>query len=287
MPGSALLVLFMVSVAAPSLAQTPSEDAGSIQSKQAASPTASSVNGNTPPTAIGSQTCAGFYPPIALRLNQQGTTTVTVHVTATGIVAGASVKAMSGHEALDAATIRCAMTWTYRPAMRNGTPVAEDVDRTMCWSLEGRTCRPPVPFLPRGAPAGWERDAPFYLAGELASYRLSQMPAAEQYLNAEAYWDFSNLDDFVTSIDANLQRIRPVRVERKERIVLCDGEPASEIEFSGAGLVSADPNRMLNVEQVTAVKDGWGYVSTYTRPAESPKRPDAEQWLRAFCQSSG
>jgi hypothetical protein len=145
---------------------------------------------------------------------------------------------------------------------------------------------PPVPFFPQGPPAGWERESfSPYLAGNLASYKLSRAPGAEQYLSAKAYWGFSDLGKFVVTIDANLQNAKRVNPLREEPTTVCGSEPASEIEFSEAGLVPADPNRILNVEQVRTVKNGWAYVSTYIRPSESPKRPDAEQWIRAFCQS--
>jgi len=156
----------------------------------------------------------------------------------------------------------------------------------MCWSLEGGTCRPPVPFLPPDAPVGWEREGPSYLAGDLGSYKLSSAPAAEQYLSTKAYWGHSDLGKFVATIDASLQNVKSVNLLREETTV-CSGEPASEIEFSETGLVSTDPNRVLNVEQVRTVKNGWAYMTTYIRPAESPKRPDAELWIRAFCQSRG
>lgn len=152
----------------------------------------------------------------------------------------------------------------------------------------GGAVLPPVPFLPPASPAGWERESSSpYLGGNLASYKLSHAPAAEQYISAKAYWGFSDLSRFVATIDANLQDVKRVNPLREEPTTVCDAEPASEIEFTEAGLVSADPDRVLDVEQVRTVKDGWALVSTYIRPAESPKRPDAEQWIRAFCQSGG
>lgn len=263
-----------------------------IQSSRPTSQLASSAIDVTRPMAIGDQTCAGFYPPIAIRLNQQGTTVVTVHVTAQGTVAGATIKAASGHDALDAATLRCAMTWTYRPATQKGIPVAGDAERTMCWTLRG-ACPPPIPFLPPPAPVGWEREgSPTYLGGILASYKLFGALANEQYLSAAAYsanavQSFTNLADFVAQNDSNLRSVKELHVLSEKVAMPCGGELVSQIEYSQPGLLRSDPARFFDVEQVRTVKNSWAYVTTYIRPAESPKRPDAEQWIRAFCTSPG
>jgi TonB family protein len=284
------LVLFLLSAAAPSPAQTLSASPGAIQSNQPTSQPASPANGVTLPIAIvpqnWSQNCA--YPPIAVRLNQQGTTIVTVHVTAKGTVADVTVKATSGHEALDMAAVRCATAQTYRPATQNGIAVEAYAERAMRWTLEGGTSPPPVPFLPPSPPTGWEREGTSqHLAGILVSYKLSQAPTAEQYLSAGAYLKFSDLGDFVAKNDTNLQSIRGLHLLGEEQATICGREPASEVEYSQSGLVSADPDRILDVDQVRTVKNGWAFVTTYIRPAESPKRPDAEQWIRMYCDSRG
>ena len=66
-----------------------------------------------------------FYPSVAIRLNETGTTTVAVHIGADGSVESADVVASSGYDALDQAAIRCIQsTWRYKPAMQNGQRVA-------------------------------------------------------------------------------------------------------------------------------------------------------------------
>jgi TonB family protein len=213
---------------------------------------------------------------------------VLVHVTAKGTVADVTVKESSGSGALDAATLKCAMTWTYRPATQNGAQVESYTGVIIRWSLRGGTPPPPTPFVPPRAPNGWERDgASPYAAGILVSSKLSLAPAAEQYLSAGAYSDFSDLGDFVASNDTKLQGVKGLHFVREERTTLCNGVPASEIEYSQPGLLAVDPDRILDIEQVRTVKSGWAYVTTYIRPAESPERPDAEQWIHMSCGSRG
>lgn len=280
-------LLMLASVASMS-AQTPSVGHDAIQSKQPPSP-AALTDGVTPPVGIGEQVCLQFYPPIAIRLNQQGTTIVIVHVTPTGTVDDATVKATSGHDALDEASVRCVSKWTFRPATKDGAPVAAYKEFGIRWMLARGSGPPPppVPFLPPGAPAGWELEGQSYLTGDLASYKLSQAPITEQYLSAKAYWNFPDLRKFIAQIDTNLQSIKSIHVLGEVATTVCGGVPASEIEFSEPGLVAGDPNRVMDVEQVRAAKDGWGYVTTYIRPTDSPKRPDAEQWIHTFCQTPG
>ncbi|MGH6887863.1 MAG: energy transducer TonB [Rhizomicrobium sp.] len=137
----AFLFLLVVSAGASS-AQTPSTNSGAIQSNQPASPRASPANQATPPSETVSRSCTKDYPAIAVRLGQQGTTVLTVHVTPTGTVAGVTVKRSSGHEALDIAAVRCAQTWIYRPATQNGTPVGAYAVRTSRLRNRSRLFRP-------------------------------------------------------------------------------------------------------------------------------------------------
>jgi protein TonB len=66
-----------------------------------------------------------YYPVIALRLNETGTTTVAVHIDADGSVESAVLVDSSGYDSLDQAAIRCIQsTWRYKPAMQNGQRVA-------------------------------------------------------------------------------------------------------------------------------------------------------------------
>jgi protein TonB len=74
----------------------------------------------------GKANCAAnYYPPIAVRLNQEGTVTLSVHIGADGNVQSADVTNSSGHDSIDAAGIKCVTNaWHFKPAMENGQPVA-------------------------------------------------------------------------------------------------------------------------------------------------------------------
>ena len=277
----AFLVLFLVFPGASASAQTPAP--GAIPSSTPGSTPPSPADGRTPATRTAD--CVASYPPIAVRLNQQGTTVLMVHVTAEGTVGDVRVQNSSGHEALDAAAVKCAQSWTFRPATRNEIPVEANTEFTIRCSLMGGTPPPPIPFAPRGSPVGWELDQSTAMGGFLASYKLSEMPVSEEYLSARAYPNISNLGVFVSEVDANLNAVRGLHLLSEGPITLCNGESASEIEYSQPGLVAANPARILDIEQVRTVKNGWAYVTTYIRPAENAKRPDAEQWIHAYCGS--
>ena len=79
-----------------------------------------------------------YYPPIAVRLNQTGTTTVNVRISADGSVEGVTVTNSSGHDSLDQAAIRCITSaWHYKPAIQNGQPVATSKAYALVWKLQG------------------------------------------------------------------------------------------------------------------------------------------------------
>jgi protein TonB len=78
-----------------------------------------------------------YYPPIAIRLNQTGTTTVAVRIGADGSVEGVSLVNSSGHDSLDQAAIKCITSaWHYKPAMQNGQPVGTTKDYAVVWRLQ-------------------------------------------------------------------------------------------------------------------------------------------------------
>lgn len=283
-PKFALLALMMISAGALSFAQTRTAVAAATQSNRLADQPPSTGRVLTRPIVIGDRNCT--YPPIARQLNQEGTTVVKVHVTATGAVADAVLKASSGHQALDTAAVACAKEWTFRPGTKNETPIEAYSEQSIQWSLTA-VAASPVPFLPPGPPSGWEPESSPHPPEILVSYKLSGQATAEQYLSAAAYPKFSDLVDFVSRSDNNLQSIKTLNVLKEEPTTICGSDPASELEYSQFGLIAADRDRALDVEQVRTVKNGWAYVTTYIRPADSLKRADAEQWIHAWCQSQG
>jgi periplasmic protein TonB len=92
--------------------------------------------GITAPVSIGaSHSCGNRYPFLAVRLNQQGTTTVRFTVNIDGSVSNVQLAKSSGHEMLDEAAIGCAYAWRYRPALEDGRPVAAPWTTNVQWKL--------------------------------------------------------------------------------------------------------------------------------------------------------
>jgi periplasmic protein TonB len=78
-----------------------------------------------------------FYPSIAVRLNQEGSTTVMIHVGADGSVSNVQVADSSGHDSLDEASVKCVTAgWHFKPAMENGVPVEGSKEVKITWRLQ-------------------------------------------------------------------------------------------------------------------------------------------------------
>lgn len=93
--------------------------------------------GISAPVSIGgSHSCENEYPAMAVRLNQQGTTTIKFTVNTDGSVTDAQVVNSSGHDALDSAAIRCASAWRYKPALQDGQPVPAPWTTDVRWKLQ-------------------------------------------------------------------------------------------------------------------------------------------------------
>jgi periplasmic protein TonB len=102
--------------------------------------TAQKPAGITAPASIGRpHACPSdkWYPPIAVRLGEEGTTTVAFKIMTDGSVAEAAVADSSGHSDLDDAALRCVSGWRYNPAMQNGQPVAVPWKTSVKWNLRG------------------------------------------------------------------------------------------------------------------------------------------------------
>jgi len=84
----------------------------------------------------GNDCAASSYPPLAVRLNHEGATTVTVHIGADGAVTGADVSNSSGYPELDEAATHCVQShWHFSPATENGAPVASTKQYKIVWKL--------------------------------------------------------------------------------------------------------------------------------------------------------
>ncbi|HEX4080547.1 MAG TPA: energy transducer TonB [Rhizomicrobium sp.] len=77
-----------------------------------------------------------YYPPIAQRLNQHGTTLVRLTISADGQVTDAKVAGSSGYDSLDQAAVRCVTSgsWgAYKPALQDGRPIAAQTEVKIVW----------------------------------------------------------------------------------------------------------------------------------------------------------
>ena len=97
--------------------------------------------GITAPVSMkSSHNCADkYYPPIAVRLNQQGTTTLRITVSASGAVTDAKIANSSGFDSLDQAAMKCvqAGSWGgYKPAMQNGQAIDAQTTVAIQWKLQ-------------------------------------------------------------------------------------------------------------------------------------------------------
>lgn len=103
--------------------EAPPTNTITVQNKVAAPPPPKEV-GISAPASIGrAHDCQSYYPPIAQRLNQEGTVRVSFTITPDGSVSDPKVVESSGHDSLDQAALRCVPGWHYKPAMQNGAPV--------------------------------------------------------------------------------------------------------------------------------------------------------------------
>lgn len=106
-------------------AEGPSTNAiTNVQSHQAVP-----VSRLVPPHPIGhTHDCQSHYPPISVRLSEQGTVTVKYAVAVDGSIGAVSIEASSGYPRLDDAAVECVQKyWRQTPATQNGKPVALNV----------------------------------------------------------------------------------------------------------------------------------------------------------------
>ncbi|MGD0144089.1 MAG: energy transducer TonB [Rhizomicrobium sp.] len=77
------------------------------------------------------------YPPIAQRLHQEGDVLVGLTVQPDGSVGDARIIKSSGSPQLDASALVCVGYWRYRPAIRNGKPIAANLTVKIRFKLAG------------------------------------------------------------------------------------------------------------------------------------------------------
>lgn len=64
------------------------------------------------------------YPPVSVRLGEQGTALVRVWVETDGTATRVELKTSSGYDRLDQTALKTALKWRYRPGKRHGVPEA-------------------------------------------------------------------------------------------------------------------------------------------------------------------
>lgn len=102
------------------------------------------ASGIAPPASIGDHdNTMGYYPPLARARNEQGTTRVYYVINADGGVGDASVENSSGFADLDAAAIDMVKAWRFKPATKDGKPIATSAHVNVVWKLTGPAPAPP------------------------------------------------------------------------------------------------------------------------------------------------
>jgi protein TonB len=91
----------------------------------------------TTPVSIGrAHQCTQNYPEVSIRLNEEGTTTLSFKIGVDGSVSGATVSKSSGSERLDAAAISCVeRSWHYTPQKVDGQPQETTWQANVQWKL--------------------------------------------------------------------------------------------------------------------------------------------------------
>ena len=90
----------------------------------------------TPPRLRSGTISNDDYPASAIRAGAQGTTRMTLQISAEGRVTGCSVSGSSGNSSLDSTACSLAQRrYRFTPATRNGQPVATTYSQSVRWQL--------------------------------------------------------------------------------------------------------------------------------------------------------
>ena len=88
------------------------------------------------PVGIGRpHSCGAAYPEAAIRLKEEGMTTLTFTVTADGHVENPTITKSSGFDDLDQAALKCVARWNYKAAIQSGQAVAVQWPANIQWKL--------------------------------------------------------------------------------------------------------------------------------------------------------
>jgi len=93
----------------------------------------------TPAHGIAGTHTIPAYPPLAVRLNQQGNVQLSLTIDEQGYVTDATVVTSSGYDALDAAAVAWVKVhWRYQPATRDGHPISATTNAIVTFRLTNR-----------------------------------------------------------------------------------------------------------------------------------------------------
>jgi TonB family protein len=108
------------------------------------------ISGSTPPIATTSHAVtADDYPPVSIRLQEQGKVSIKYLVREDGTVGDCNVTTSSGKARLDAAACTMAKRrWKFKPATLNGKSVSEFLTAEVAFNLNGGAALSPSPQAP-------------------------------------------------------------------------------------------------------------------------------------------
>ncbi|HEY1838343.1 MAG: TonB family protein [Rhizomicrobium sp.] len=145
MRGLLLAIAALIGFGSPAFAETPAADSRPVLD----------LDGK------GSNCASSFYPAAAIREGEQGATTIDIHVDDAGKPSGVDIVRSSGFADLDQASKDCVMKgWHFRPAARNGKPVAGIKEVMIVWKLAPTSKSPELQGSMEEACANIYSDAP-------------------------------------------------------------------------------------------------------------------------------
>ncbi|HEY4115250.1 MAG TPA: TonB family protein [Rhizomicrobium sp.] len=153
----------------------------------------------TPPKPVGLHGCSG-YPPAAVRDSTSGMTKLSFTLTAQGTVANAAVTQSSGSQVLDKAALMCVAAWLYKPATKDGDPVAVPWQASVSWRMDDPTASDSadVVSVPVWSKGGFRCEG-WYAAG-------SQKPARAVILA------------FTVAADGSVQNVRKLQGSGSDKV---------------------------------------------------------------------
>jgi D-alanyl-D-alanine endopeptidase (penicillin-binding protein 7) len=97
---------------------------------------ASPTDGKVTPSFVDLASCKPEYPVEAKNAEQQGTVKIEISVDRKGKFTGSKLLSSSGYASLDNATIGAFAKCKFKPAHKNGKPIASSLDAVYVWKLE-------------------------------------------------------------------------------------------------------------------------------------------------------